>query len=65
MSCQEDGEQLFSTVHPHCIERDPFLSFSTVKFGGLDYHIKQPHKTLLYTKALQFWVEKAQLPMPG
>ena len=50
---------------PHCIERDVFLPFSTVKFGSLDYCMKQPHKTLVYTKASQFWAEKAQLPTPG
>ena len=36
-----------------------------MKFGGQDYDMKQTQKTLVYTKALQFWVEKAQLPMPG
>ena len=49
---------------PQCIERDAFLPFSTMKCGVLDYHMKQPHKILVYAKALQFWVEKAQLPMP-
>ena len=50
---------------PYCIERDVFLPFNTMKFGGQDYCMKQPQKTLVYTKALQFWAEKAQLPMPG
>ena len=49
---------------PHNIKRDAFLPFSTVKCGSLDYHVKQPHKTLAYSKALQFWAEKAQPPMP-
>ena len=44
---------------PHCIERDMFLPFNTVKFGSQDYHMKQPLKTLAYAKALQYWVEKA------
>ena len=26
--------------------------------------MKQPHKTLVYAKTLQFWEEKAQLSMP-
>ena len=27
--------------------------------------MKQPQKTLVYAKALQYWVEKAQPPLPG
>ena len=50
---------------PHCIERDVFLPFNTMKFGGQDYHMKHPHKTLAYAKVLQHWAENAQLPMPG
>ena len=50
---------------PHCLKRDAFLPFNTMKFGSQDYHMKQPQKTLAYTKALQHWAEKAQPPMPG
>ena len=49
----------------HCIERDAFLPFSTVKSSGQDYQMKLPQKTLAYTKALQFWLEKAQPLLPG
>ena len=48
---------------PHCIERDAFLPFNTMKFAGQDYCMEQPQKTLVYAKALQYWVEKAWLPM--
>ena len=50
---------------PHCIDWDVFLPFNNMQFGGQDYHMKQPQKTLAYTKALQHWAEKAQPPMPG
>ena len=36
-----------------------------MNFGSQDYQMKQPLKTLAYAKALQFWAEKAQPPMPG
>ena len=50
---------------PHCLERDAFLPISTGNFSCQDYQMKQPQKTLTYTKALQFWLEKAQLPPLG
>ena len=50
---------------PHCFERDMFLPFNTMKFGSQDDHMKQPQKTLVYTKALQHWAENTQPPMPG
>ena len=50
---------------PHWTERDAFLPFNTAKFGSQDYGMKQPQKTLVYAKALQFWAGKAQLPLPG
>ena len=39
--------------------------FNNMQFGGQDYHMKQPEKTLAYAKVLQHWAEKAQPPMPG
>ena len=60
--CLKHGKQLFSAPPtPHCIDRDAFLPFNNMQFGGQDYHIKQPQKTLAYAKALQLWVEKARL----
>ena len=50
---------------PHCIDRDVYLPLIDMKFGGQDYQLKQPEKTLAYAKTLQHWVEKAQLPMLG
>ena len=50
---------------PHCIERDVFLPFNNIQFGGQDYHMKQPEKTLVYAKALQYLAEKAWSPMSG
>ena len=46
---------------PHCIEWDAYLPFGDRPFGSQDYWMKQPQKMLAYTKALQFWVEKALL----
>ena len=34
-------------------------------FGGQDFWLKQPQKTLAYAKALQPWSGKAQPPTPG
>ena len=50
---------------PHCTEWDAFLPFGTGNFASQDYRMKKPQKMLAYAKALQFWVEKAQLPLPG
>ena len=34
-------------------------------FGSQDFWLTQPQKTLAYAKALQYWAEKAQLPIPS
>ena len=34
------------------------------QFSSQDCQLVQPHQTLVYTKALQYWVEKAQLLIP-
>ena len=34
-------------------------------FSSQDFHLTQPQKTLAYMKALQYWAEKAQLPIPS
>ena len=47
---------------PHCIEWDAFLPQTEGNFASQDYGLRQPKKTLAFTKALQFWVEKAQPP---
>ena len=44
---------------PHCIERDVFLPFNNMQFGGKDYYMKQSQKTLAYAKVLHHWAEKA------
>ena len=58
-------ENDYLVLAPHCIGRDSFLPFGSMQFSSQDYHIKQPQKILAYAKALQHWVEKAQLPMLG
>ena len=47
---------------PHCIEWDAFLPQTEGNFVSQDYRLRQPRKTLAFTKALQFWAEKAQPP---
>ena len=49
---------------PQSLDHDWFLPISNISFGRQDYHMKQPQKTLVYAKALQYWVEKAQPPLP-
>ena len=49
---------------PHHIDGDVYLLLNDMKFGGWDYWLKQPEKTLAYVKTLQHWVEKAHMPMP-
>ena len=36
-----------------------------MQFSSQDIWLTQPQKTLAYGKALQYWAEKAQLPIPG
>ena len=50
---------------PQSLDCDWFLPVSNMRFGGHDYCMRQPQKTLVYAKALQYWVEKAQPPLPG
>ena len=45
---------------PLSLEHDQFLPVSNTTFGRQDYHMRQLQKTFAYTKALQYWVEKAQ-----
>ena len=46
---------------PQSLDNDWFLPVSTMRFGSQDYHMRQLQKTLVCAKALQYWVEKAQL----
>ena len=48
---------------PQSLNHDWFLPISNMRFGGQDYCMRQPQKTLAYAKALQYWAEKAQ-PAP-
>ena len=45
---------------PYCIEWDVFLPQTEGNFVSQDYRLRQSKKTLALTKALLFWVEKAQ-----
>ena len=47
---------------PYCMEWDAFLLQAKGNFASQDYRLRQPQKTQAFTKALQFWVEKAQPP---
>ena len=44
---------------PHFLDHDWFLPVSSMRIG------RQPQKTLVYAKALQYWAEKAQPLPPG
>ena len=50
---------------PHSLDRDWFLHLQDMWFGSQDFQLTQPQKTLAYTMALQYWVEKAQPLAPG
>ena len=39
---------------PQALKYDQFLPISNITFGGQDYHMWQPQKTLVYAKALQY-----------
>ena len=49
----------------HSLERDQFLPLPNTQFGSQDFQLTQPLKTLAYVKALQYWAEKTQLPIPS
>ena len=44
---------------PHCIVWDTFLPQTESNFTSQDYRLRQSKTTLVLTKSLQFWVEKA------
>ena len=50
---------------PQSLDHDQFLPAANMRFDRQDYNMRQCQKTLAYTKALQYWAEKAQLPPPG
>ena len=50
---------------PSSLEKYKFMPPPELQFGSWDYQLVQPQKTLTYAKALQHWMEKAQLLVPG
>ena len=48
---------------PKCISRKEFLSPQDQMFPSQDFREGQSQKTLAYAQALQYWAEKATLPM--
>ena len=42
-----------------------FIPSSDPRFGSQDCQLAQPHQTLAYVRAIHYWVEKAQLPIPS
>ena len=50
---------------PCSLDRDQFLPLLDMQFSSQDFWLTQPQKILAYVKALQYWAEKAQLPVPG
>ena len=65
LSCNQGKNNYVVPPTPHCLNQDTYLPFSDMKFGGQDYRIHQPQKTLTYAKVQQFWVEKAQPSLLG
>ena len=49
----------------HSLDRDQFLPLLDMWFSSQDFWLTQPQKTLAYAKALQYWAEKAQPPIPS
>ena len=61
---QVDNDHSALPAH-HFLDRDWFLPVLEMWFSSQDFWLTQPQKTLAYAKALQYWAEKAQLPIPG
>ena len=65
-SCAVKVDNDYSAPLAHSsLERDRFMPLPDMQFGNQDYWLSQPQKTLAYVKALQYWVEKALLPISG
>ena len=50
---------------PKCICQKEFLPLLNLMFPSQDFREGQSKKTRAYAQGLQYWVEKANLPMPG
>ena len=50
---------------PHSLDGDQFLPLPDMWYSSQDFCLTQPYRTLTYTKALHYWAEKAQLPVPS
>ena len=50
---------------PNCLCQKNFLSPPDPRFPCWDLWQEQLKKTIAYTQALQYWAERANLPMPG
>ena len=49
----------------HSLDRDQFLPLQDMWFGSENFWLTQSQKTLASAKALQYWAEKTQPPIPG
>ena len=47
------------------LEKYKFMLPPDLWFSSRDYQLAQPQQTLAYVKVLQYWAEKAQLPIPS
>ena len=59
-----DNDHSLLPAH-HSLDRDQFLPLLDMQFRSQDLWLTQPQKTLPYVKVLQYWAEKAKLPIPG
>ena len=62
----QEGKNDYSALPaPKCLGKEWVLLLPDPQMASQDYHLWQPLNTLAYAKALQYWLEKAQLPIPG
>ena len=65
-SCTIGVDNDHSTPLAHwSLEKYKFMPTPDPWFGSRDYQLVQPQQILAYGKALQYWVEKGQPPIPG
>ena len=50
---------------PHCIGQKDFLLLPDLRFPCWDLQEEQLKKIVAYAQALQYWVERANMPTPG
>ena len=66
MSKKHNVENCYlALLAPHCIFWEDFLSLPDLRFPCWDLWEEQWKKTMIYAQTLQYWAERANLPMLG